>query len=171
VKDKVAGLGGARPAPDPAERTAAENAVAVSWVEDNRLRALAQRGGRSVVGGIAPTPLVRPARRAARVASGGDGQRLDLLQRLGHRAVGIQHQAVGGDELHIRDADEAQDVADVAGREVELRPGLGPAGGDGDDGALALQQPLGPYSEYLNVTPARATWSIQALSAAGTPKL
>jgi hypothetical protein len=62
-------------------------------------------------------------------------------------------------------------VADVTGGEVDVGPGLGPAGGDGDDGALALSSPLGPYSEYSNVTPARATWSIQALSAAGTPKL
>jgi hypothetical protein len=32
---------------------------------------------------------------------------------------------------------------------------------------LPSSSPFGPYSEYLNVTPARATWSIQALKRGG----
>ena len=98
-------------------------------------------------------------------------ERVDLGVGGGDGGIRIRHHAVGGNDLDIRDADKAQDVTQVAGGEIHLRSDGHTAGGNGDDGAFALQQAFGAGFGVSNVTPARATRSIQALSAAGTPKL
>src|SRR3546814_18637149 len=50
---------------------------------------------------------------------------------------------VGGDDMHVGDADEAEDMPQIAAREIDLAAERHAARSEDDIGALAPEQPFG----------------------------